>query len=326
MIVQKKTLKAVLIGAVITLLSGSAGAVDWIMASGYPDSNFHTKNIRAFIEDVEATTSVKINLNANDTLMKLDAIKSGLQRGQIPIGEIRIGVYGNEDPMYILAGLPFIAPDYSTAWLLKDLAKGYIDNAFKEKGLKILYYTPWPGQGFYTKFPVNSTSDFKGKKLRIYSTATQKMGQMLGFNATILPFAEIPQAFSTGLIEALFTSPQTGIDIQAWDNTKHFTYAGAIFSKNAVVVGEKFFSALSANDQSNMLAAAARAELRGWEMSAATTVAQMAILKKNGMTVVNAPESVITKMKEIGKEMMAGWRKDASPEAIAVLDRYLALQ
>jgi TRAP-type C4-dicarboxylate transport system substrate-binding protein len=75
-----------------------------------------------------------------------------------------------------------------------------------------------------------------------------------------------------------------------------------------------------------MLAAAARAELRGWEMSAATTVAQMAILKKNGMTVVNAPDSVITKMKEIGKEMMAGWRKDASPEAIAVLDRYLALQ
>ncbi len=151
MIVQKKTLKAVLIGSVITLLSGSAGAVDWIMASGYPDSNFHTKNIRAFIKDVEATTSVKINLNANDTLMKLDAIKSGLQRGQIPIGEIRLGVYGNEDPMYILAGLPFIAPDYSTAWLLKDLAKGYIDNAFKEKGLKILYYTPWPGQGFYYK-------------------------------------------------------------------------------------------------------------------------------------------------------------------------------
>ena len=89
---------------------------------------------------------------------------------------------------------------------------------------------------------------------------------------------------------------------------------------------EKYFSALSAKDQTNMLAAAAKAELRGWEMSAAPTVAQMAILKKNGMTVVNAPDSVITKMKEIGKEMMAGWRKDASPEAIAVLDRYLALQ
>src|SRR3546814_1307313 len=96
------------------------------------------------------------------------------------------------------------------------------------------------------------------------------MGEMLGFNATILPFAEVPQAFSTGLIEAMFTSPQTGIDIQAWDNTSHFTYAGAMLNKNAVIVSERYFSALSPEDQRNLLAAAERAELRGFEMSAQT--------------------------------------------------------
>ena len=106
--------------------------------------NFHTQNIQKFIEEVKATTSVNISLNPNDTLIKLDAIKTSLQRGQIPIGEIRLGIYGNQDPMYILAGLPFIAPNYSTAWMLKDVMREYIDNAFKEKGLKILYYTPIP--------------------------------------------------------------------------------------------------------------------------------------------------------------------------------------
>src|SRR3546814_5389693 len=98
---------------------------------------------------------------------------------------------------------------------------------FANEGTRVLFDVAWPGQGFYTKFPVETVEDFKDKKLRIYSAATQKMGEMLGFNATILPFAEVPQAFSTGLIEAMFTSPQTGIDIQAWDNTSHFTYAGA---------------------------------------------------------------------------------------------------
>ena len=226
----------------------------------------------------------------------------------------------------ILAGLPFIAPDYSSAWLLKDVQMEYLQEKFDKKGLMILYTAPWPGQGFYTKFPVNSVSDFSGKKLRIYSTATQQMGSMLGFNATILPFAEIPQAFSTGLIEALFTSPQTGIDIQAWDNTKHFTYAGAIFSKNAVVVTKKAFNALSKGDQSNMLAAAKKAELRGWEMSAETTKKQIGILKKNGMSSKNAPDEVISKMKSIGLEMMKNWRSKASPEANAVLDRYLSMR
>ena len=321
-----KKIRFLLISFMISFWSFNVQAADWTMASGYPKSNFHTQNVMKFIDEVKANTSVNINLNPNDTLIKLDAIKTSLQRGQIPIGEIRFGIYGNEDPMYILAGLPFIAPDYASAWLLKEVKHEYLQNLFNKKGLKILYTSPWPGQGFYTKTPVNGVSDFKGKKLRIYSTATQQMGSMLGFNATILPFAEIPQAFSTGLIEALFTSPQTGIDIQAWDNTKHFTYAGAIFSKNAVIVTNKAFNALSKEDQSGVLDAARKAELRGWEMSAATTKAQIGILEKNGMKAKNAPDEVTSKMKEIGQAMMKEWRKKASPEANAVLDRYLAMR
>ncbi len=310
----------------LTLGAPAMAETTWIMASGYPDDNFHTKNIRAFIEEVGANSDLKIDLQSNDTLIKLDAIKTAIQRGQVPIGEIRLGVYGNEDPMYILAGLPFIASTYAEAWLLKDLQKEYFDAKFTEIGLKVLYYSPWPGQGFYTKEPVAGLETFKDKKLRIYSTATQQMGEMLGFQATILPFAEIPQAFSTGLIEALFTSPQTGIDIQAWDNTSDFTYAGAIFSKNAVVVSQAMFDSLSPETQSAVLAAADAAELRAWEMSAATTEAQIKTLTENGMSATTAPGEVIEKMVEIGGSMMDEWRKTASPEAIAVLDRYLALR
>jgi TRAP-type transport system periplasmic protein len=321
--------RAIIAGALFGALMAvnpAQAETKWIMASGFPESNFHTKNIRAFIKEVEGTTSVRVDLNSNDSLIKLDAIKTALQRGQVQIGEIRLGVYGNEDPMYILAGLPFIASDYATAWLLKDLQKEYFDKIFGKAGLRILYYTPWPGQGFYTKTPVNGLADFQGKKLRIYSTATRQMGEMLGFNATILPFAEIPQAFSTGLIESLFTSPQTGIDIQAWDNTKYFTYAGAILSKNAIVVSEKAFAALPDKEQQAILSAAAKAELRGWEMSAQTTAEQIGILKKNGMTTGTAPAEIIAKMKDVGDAMMADWRKTASPEANAILDRYLALR
>ena len=321
--------RAIIAGALFGALMAvnpAQAETKWIMASGFPESNFHTKNIRAFIKEVEGTTSVRVDLNSNDSLIKLDAIKTALQRGQVQIGEIRLGVYGNEGPMYILAGLPFIASDYATAWLLKDLQKEYFDKIFGKAGLRILYYTPWPGQGFYTKTPVNGLADFQGKKLRIYSTATRQMGEMLGFNATILPFAEIPQAFSTGLIESLFTSPQTGIDIQAWDNTKYFTYAGAILSKNAIVVSEKAFAALPDKEQQAILSAAAKAELRGWEMSAQTTAEQIGILKKNGMTTGTAPAEIIAKMKDVGDAMMADWRKTASPEANAILDRYLALR
>ena len=306
------------------IASPLAHATDWLMASGYPEDNFMTKNLRQFIAEVGETTSVDIALSPNDTLIKLDAIRTAVQRGQVPIGEIRLGVYGNEDPMFNLEALPFIAPDYASAWELKEAQKDYFDALFGEAGMRVLFYQPWPGQGFYTQAAVDSLDTFEGSKLRVYSPATQKMGEELGFEATILPFAEIPQAFSTGLIEALFTSPQTGIDIQAWDNTDHFTYAGALFSKNAVVVNERAFEALPEEEREALLAAAAAAEQRAWEMSETVTGEQMEILEQNGMTVADAPDDVVERMRDIGQEMMSDWREEASPDAVAVLERFLA--
>ena len=323
-------MRTVLIGAsaaaVALTSAGALAATEWIMASGYPEDNFHTRNIRMFIEEVEEKTNgeLKIELHSNDTLIKLDSIKRAVQTGQVPIGEIRIGVYGNEDPMNVLESLPFVAPDYETAWKLMEAQKPYFDEKFGEQNIKPLGYSPWPGQGFYTKFPVDSVDDFQGKKLRIYSTATQQMGEMLGFQATILPFAEVPQAFATGLIEALFTSAQTGIDTQAWDNTDYFTYAGAMFNKNAIIVNKEAFEALDPAIQQALVEAGENATKRAWQMSEETNEAQMKTLAENGMTVTEAPPEVVERMKEIGEVMIEDWRQQASPEAVEALDSYLA--
>jgi TRAP-type C4-dicarboxylate transport system substrate-binding protein len=316
-------------GALLLAWAGAAAAqTKWIMATGYPDSNFMTKNVRLFIAEVEKASGGKfeIALSANDTLIKLDSIKRAVQTGQVPIGEIRLGVYGNEDPMYILDGTPFLASDYDAAWKLMEAQKPYFDTLFQKNGMRVIAYQPWPGQGFYTKFPVAKMEDFKGKRLRIYSISTKKMGDMMGFNATILPFAEVPQAFSTGMIEALFTSPQTGIDIQAWENTKYFTNAGALFSKNAVVVNERAFQKLPAEVRQAMLKAGESFTKRGWEMSAAVTDEQIETLRKNGMTTADLPPAIKQSMKEIGEAMIADWKQTASAEAVAVLTYYLSKQ
>lgn len=304
----------------------AAAETNWIMASGYADSNFMTQNIQKFIADVKEATGGELNitLHSNGTLIKLDGIRRAVQTNQVQIGEIRLGSYSNEDPMYNLAGLPFVAGDYDSAWKLMEAQKPYFDKMFDKLGFKALAYQPWPGQGFYTKFPVTGLKDFSGAKLRIYSKATQDMGNALGFEATILPFAEIPQAFATGLIDALFTSPQTGIDIQAWDNTDYFTAAGAIYTKNAIIVNKDAFEALPEDVQKALVAAGEAATKSGWEKSKAVYSEQLGILKEHGMTVADAPEEVIVKLKEIGGTMMADWQASASPEAIAVLEAYKA--
>jgi TRAP-type transport system periplasmic protein len=318
-----------LLGAAALLLSHAAAAqTQWIMASGYPENNFMTQNLRQWVADVEKGSSgkLKITLHTNDTLIKLDSIKSAVQRGQIQGGEIRLGVYGNEDSMYVLDGVPFLASTYEEGWKLMEFQHPYFANIMKKAGLRITGYQIWPSQGFYTKTPVATVDDFKGKKIRIYSTSTQRMASLLGFQATILPFAEIPQAFSSGLIEALFTSAQTGTDIQAWDNTKYFTNVGAILSKNAIIFNDKAYSKLPADVQKTVEKASADFTKRSWQLSEAAHQEKMAILKKNGMNVGEAPPAVVEAMKKVGEQMAQEWKHAAGADSVAVLNLYMASQ
>ena len=61
----KKYIKILFISSLVSLWSFGSQAEDWIMASGYAKSNFHTQNIIKFIDEVKSTTSVNINLNPN---------------------------------------------------------------------------------------------------------------------------------------------------------------------------------------------------------------------------------------------------------------------
>jgi TRAP-type transport system periplasmic protein len=204
-----------------------------------------------------------------------------------------------------------------------EVQKPYFDEIFKGNGMRVLTYAPWPGQGFHTKQPVTSLDDLQGQRLRIYSRPTQQMGEMLGMDATILPFAEIPQAFSTGLIESLWTSAQTGTDVQVWDYVGHFTYTGSMHNKNAIIVNEQAFQALDEETQAIVTAAGEAATERGWELSKQASEAREQMLRDNGIETAQAPDDVMQKMAEIGEVLVGEWRDRAGEEKAKALDTYL---
>ncbi len=312
--------------AAICLASAAAAETKWVMASGYPEDSFFTKTIRTFIEEVETKSNgeLTIDLRPNDELIKLDAIRRAVQTGQVQLGEIRFGVYGNEDPMFTLDSVPNVANDYDEARLLMEASKPWFEEKFAESGMRVLSYMPWPGQGFFTNFEVTDGSEFEGVKLRIYSPATQRMGELLGFQATILPFAEVPQAFSTGLIEALFTSAQTGTDIQGWDYSDYFTYTGSMHNKNGIIINERALQQLDPELQEVVITAGENATETAWKLSQEAADEQIKNLEEHGMTTSDASPELQEKMTEIGEQMMEEWMKEASPEGIEVLDNYLA--
>ncbi|WP_414472671.1 TRAP transporter substrate-binding protein [Microvirga sp. M2] len=317
---------AALSAAGLVAATASHAQTVWTMASGYPESSFFTKNLREFIKEVETKSSgkLKIDLRPHDSLIKLDAIKRAVQSGQVQIGDIRMGVYGNEAAMYNLDNIPGVVPTFDKSYKLMEFQKPFYDKLFGKNGMRVIAYVAWPGQGFFTKEPVTSLADLKGQKLRIYSKQTQIMGEKLGMESLILPFAEVPQAFATGMIQALWTSAQSGTDVQVWDYVKNFTYTGTMHNKNAIIVNERAMRALDPELQKIVMDAGAAATDRGWQMAKEASAEREQVLRDHGVTIAQAPKDVLDKIDEIGKEMVQDWLKDANAEERAVYEQYQA--
>lgn len=315
------------IGLTLLGLGTSVPAVaetNWIMASGYPESSFFTQNIRQFIDSVEERTNgeLKIGLRSNGSLIKLDSTKRAVQSGQVQIGEVRLSSYGNEAEIYNLDNIPGVANNFDEAWELMEAQKPYFAKLFGKNGMQVLTYVAWPGQGFYTQNELKSLDDVKGLKLRIYSQQTQRLGAGLGAEAIILPFAEVPQAFATNMIDSLWTSAQTGTDVQVWDFLDVFTYTGTLHQKNAIIVNQRALRQLPEDVQKIVLEEGEKATKRGWEMAQQAGEERAQMLADHGMKLAKAPEDILEAISKVGDELISEWQQNATDEELAVYEAY----
>lgn len=317
---MKNRLTTVLAVAALAVSTGFASAQTWNMATPYPDSNFHTQNIKMFIDEVEAATDLDITLHSNASLLKMPEIKRGVQTNQAQLGEILLSAYGNEDPMFRVDSIPFLAPGYVNGIKLWHLSKPVIEEKFREQGLIPLFAVAWPGQGIYTAEPVESAADFEGVKFRAYNAATARLAELMGAVPTTVQAAEIPQAFATGIVSAMITSAATGVDSQSWDFANNYYNARAMNTKNLVFVNADAFNGLDEEAQAAIMDAAARAEVRGWLMSAEAEAATTARLAEQGMAVADPPGPLLEDLKAAGSTMSEEWLADAGEEGKALLE------
>ncbi|MFZ3205515.1 MAG: TRAP transporter substrate-binding protein [Pseudomonas sp.] len=301
------------------------GAERWNMTTENPEGNYITAVAKEFSADVEKATAgeLTIRVHANSVLFKRPEVKRAVQTGQVQLGDVLMSVLGNEDPIYEVDSVPFLARNYSDAQKLWKASRPAVEARLAKQGIKLLYATPWPPQSIYSKTPISVMDDFKGMKFRAYNPATSRMAELMGAVPTVINAGEVPQAFSTGIITGMITSPMTGVDTQAWDFAKYYYDVKAFIPKNFVIVNERSFKRLPEASQQAVLEAAARAEQRGWEIAEAQTSKLVATLAENGMQVdPAAPAPVEAGFQSIGQTMSAEWLSKAGADGQAIIDAY----
>jgi len=261
-------------------------------------------------------------VHPNASLFKAPEIKRAVQGGQAQAGEILLVNFENEDPMYGLDGIPFLATSYGSAFKLYKASRKTLDDHLAKQGMKVLFAVPWPPQGIYSKRTLNSVADMKGLKWRAYSPATSKIAELVGAQPVTVQAAEVSQALATGVMDSMMTSGATGYDSKSYEHIKNFYDTQAWLPKNAVIVNQKAFDALDKPTQSALLKAAADAESRGWKISEEKNGWYLAQLKDKGMSVIVPSEQLTADLRKVGNFMLAEWLRKSGDDGRKVIDAY----
>jgi len=319
-----KVIRALIAALGVSVALTSVAQTKWDMPTAYPATNFHTENINQFVADVDKATGgkLKITVHANASLFKAPEIKRAVQGNQAQLGEILLVNYENEDPLFGLDGVPFLATSYTDSMKLYRASKKALEDKLAKQGIRLLYTVAWPPQGIFTNRTLNSAADLKGLKWRAYSPATSRIAELVGAQPVTVQAAELTQALATGVVEAYMSSGATGFDTKSYESIKNFYDTQAWLPKNAVIANAQAFDALDKATRDAVLKAAADAETRGWKASEEKNSWYLDQLKQKGMTIVKPAPQLTADLKKVGEVMLQDWLKKAGPEGQAPVDAY----
>jgi TRAP-type C4-dicarboxylate transport system substrate-binding protein len=217
---KSRYLPAALIAVAALWIAPASAQTKWNLPAAYPADNPHSENLVAFAKDVDTATGGKLQITVHPgaSLFKAPDIKRAVQTGQAQIGEVLLSLHENEDPIFGIDVVPFLATSFPEAMKLYQASKAATEKKLASQGLMLLFAVPWAPQGVYVNKPLNTIEDMKGLKWRAYNAGTARIGELVGAQSVTIQAAELPQALATGVVNSFMSSGGTGYDSKVWES------------------------------------------------------------------------------------------------------------
>ena len=319
-----KLISQLLAGAAMSVaMTGVALAEKWDMPMAYSATNYHSENGASFAKCVtDNSGGLEIVTHPGGSLFKGGEIKRAVQTGQAPIGERLLSAHANENPLFGVDSVPFVATSFDASEKLWAAAQEQMKAALDEQNLVYVYAVPWPPQGLYFKKEVNAVADMSGIKFRAYNAATARIAELAGMVPVQIEAAELSQALATGVAEAFISSGSTGYDRKVWEHLTHFYDVQAWLPRNTVFVNKDAYAGLSDQAKAAITDCGAKAATDGLAKAKELTDFYLKGLAEGGMTVTAPGDGLKTELKAFGETMTKEWLDAAGDSGKAIIDAY----
>ena len=128
------------------------------MPTEYPENAMPGVGLAAFAKHVANLSAGKLTIKPSFDAragIKSAAMLAAVAEGRVQAGDAFAGALEAEDPIFALPSLPFlVTSDRRCASGCPIMARPHLAAVLDKKGLRLLYLTPWPPSGIWSRTPL----------------------------------------------------------------------------------------------------------------------------------------------------------------------------
>ncbi len=240
---------------------------------------------------------IKTTVYPSSQLGKLQELAEAVSTGTIALSHNTAGGIGS---LYE----PFAALD--TAYLYRDVdhlmkvvdvnspvMKKLNDGLIKAAGVRVLYGYYFGTRQLTAKKAAYQPSDLAGVKIRaipfpIYMTAVEGLGAV----PVPVDWSEVPTALATGVVSGQENPVNVVLSSKLYESQSHMMLTGHIMNAQFIIINEKTWQGLSAEQKAAVTKAADEVRKRATESVRQSEAEELAKLKELKMTVIGPAEGL----------------------------------
>ncbi len=291
-----------------------------------PPGNYIADLTDTFAERVAQVTDgdVTISVHLSGVLgLKGPEMLNAVRDGLVHMADIQMNQQVGEDALFGIESTACLATDFDQLWELQKLTRPVFEALTADYNQKLLYVYPLPRQVLFANRATDtSLSQYAGLSVRTIDRNGVDFFRRLGAVPRQMPWPDVVAALSTHALDAVSTSPTSAVDGSFWEFLGHATLLHWQMNSFMLTVNLDAWHRISDEHRIAIEAVAGDLEVRLWEASRQSESDTLAILRQNGMTVVEPDRALRAEIQAVCEDV---WQeKLATEDAVAVdlLRRY----
>jgi TRAP-type C4-dicarboxylate transport system substrate-binding protein len=318
-----------MLASVLLLLPVAAHAqAVWDMPTEYPQTAMPGLGLTTFARHVAESSAGKLQIKPSFDAtggIKSAGMLTAIAEGKVPAGDAFAGALEAEDAIFALPSLPFLVTSIADAKRLADLARPHLAAALQKKGQRLLYLTPWPPTGVWSKNPLKTKEDLAGLSIRTYDKVSSEVFAGVGAKAAWMNFADAMPKLADGSINAVLSSGDGGAGRKLWDYLPFFTAITYSLPLSVASLTPAVYDGLSPELRAAVDASGRRTESELWLALSTRLDENYQRMRENKVNLDATPApAVIAALQSAAAVAQGVWCTRAGPVCQQTLDAFKA--